>query len=288
MATNTTKIADLINPQVMADMISAKIENAIVVSPFATIDTTLSGRAGDTITVPKYTYIGDATDVAEGAEATLAKLGTEESTYQVKKVMNAVELTDEAVLSGYGNPVGAVTTQLANSVASKIDADCIDVLQTADNAYTAGAVISYEGVVNAIDLFNEELNTEKVMFVNPKQVTQLRLDENFISADKYNNDVVMKGEIGMIANTRIVPSRRVAAKSGVYACPIVQLETDERTQDDVPALTIFVKRDTNVETERNTLSRTTDISIDKHYVAALTNATKVVLAKFKTTGTASA
>ena len=34
-----TKLANLINPEVMADMISAKIANAIVVTPFARLTT---------------------------------------------------------------------------------------------------------------------------------------------------------------------------------------------------------------------------------------------------------
>ena len=55
----TTKINDLINPQVMADMISAKVEKKIVVAPFAKVDNTLVGVPGNTITVPKYGYIGD-------------------------------------------------------------------------------------------------------------------------------------------------------------------------------------------------------------------------------------
>ena len=47
-----TRIADLVNPEVMADMISGKIDKKIVVAPFAKVDKTLSGVAGDTIVVP--------------------------------------------------------------------------------------------------------------------------------------------------------------------------------------------------------------------------------------------
>ena len=61
-----TRIADLINPQVMADMLPGKINSKIVVRPFAKIDNKLAGQPGDTITVPRYGYIGDAKDVAEG------------------------------------------------------------------------------------------------------------------------------------------------------------------------------------------------------------------------------
>ena len=51
---NATKIADLINPQVLADMISAELPNAIVFAPLATVGRTLVGRAGNTLTMPKF------------------------------------------------------------------------------------------------------------------------------------------------------------------------------------------------------------------------------------------
>jgi N4-gp56 family major capsid protein len=114
-------IADLINPQVMADMISAKIPMKLVVAPFAKVDTTLAGRPGNTITVPQYAYIGDAVDIAEGIAAETVKLETSTADVTVKKAMKAVELTDEAVLSGYGNPVGETNNQLAKAIASKVD-----------------------------------------------------------------------------------------------------------------------------------------------------------------------
>ncbi len=280
----TTMIADLINPQVMADMISAKIPAKLVVAPFAKVDTTLAGRPGNTITVPQYAYIGDAEDIAEGIAAETVKLETSTADVTVKKAMKAVELTDEAVLSGYGNPVGETNNQLAKAIASKVDADAMTALQGAQLIYDGSAsIIKYTGVVDAIDLFDEEVNTDKVIFVNPKQVTQLRKDSDFISADKYTGDVVMTGEIGKIANCRVVASKRVPLDTdgANYLCPIVKLNNDAETEEDAPALTIYLKRDTNVETDRVSLARKTDISVDKHYAVALSNTSKVVLAKFK-------
>ena len=278
----TTMISDLINPQVMADMISAKVESKIVVAPFAKVDTSLVGVPGNTITVPQYAYIGDAEDIAEGIAAETVKLTTTTSTVTVKKAMKAVELTDEAVLSGYGNPVGETNNQIAKAIASKVDADAMEALKGAQLTYDGSAsVIKYAGVVDAIDVFDEEVNTEKVIFVHPKQVTQLRKDSDFISADKYPGNVVMTGEIGKIANAHVVPSKKVADDGANYLCPIVKLNNDAETEDDAPALTIYLKRDTNVETDRVSLARKTDISADKHYAVALSNTAKVVLAKFK-------
>ena len=282
MATGTTKLEQLIDPEVMAPMISAKLTEAIVATPFAKIDTTLVGRPGSTITVPKYEYIGDAEDLAEGVTADKTQLTTTSAEYTVKKAVKQVELTDEAVLSGYGNPVGETNSQLAKSIASKVDNDVMDELKGAQLGYNGSASgISYDEVVNAIDVLNEEENVEKVMFIHPKQVSQLRKDDDFISNDKYNNNVIMKGEIGMIANTRIVVSKKAVNDAKTYFYnPIVELKPQSQTGDETAAVTIFLKRNVNLETQRELGNYTTLIGADEHYVAALTDESKVVVAKF--------
>lgn len=277
--TNSTQVSEMINPQVMGDMISDKITKKLVVAPFAKVDESLVGVAGDTIVVPQYAYIGDAADVAEGSAVVSEKLTATTTNATIKKAMKAVALTDEAVLSGYGNPVGETNNQLAKAIASKVDSDAMDALQTAQLTYTAGDIISYDGIIDAIDIFSEEANTQKVIFVHPKQLTQLRHDADFISADRYTGTTVMTGEVGMIANARVVPSKKVPLEGGAYINPIVQLE-DGVDADETAALTIYLKRDTNVEAERQSLKRLTDISVDKFYTVVLSNSSKVVLAKF--------
>lgn len=280
-----TKIANLVNPEVMGDMIAAKLPKKLQVIPFATIDRTLEGVPGNTITVPSYTYIGDAEDVNEGVEAGVVVLGTSTKTATIKKAMKAVELTDEAVLSGYGDPVGNAENQLALAIAAKIDNDAMDaLLKTNTRKFDSKTkAISYDVIVDAIDLFEEEVNTEKVMFVNPKQVTTLRKDPNFISADKYPNNVVMTGEIGMIANTRIVATSKAVldSTSAFYTCPIIKLTHDDETEQDTAALTVYIKRDPNVEVDRKSLKRSTEISIDEFYTVAVSDDSKVVLAEIK-------
>jgi len=285
MAIGMTKISNLIDPQVMADIIDGKIAAKIRVTPFAKVDTTLQGVPGDTITVPAYAYIGDADDIAEGVACGTTVLTATTTGAKVKKAMKAIELTDEAILSGYGDPIGQSTSQLSKSIASKIDNDCMTALLGATTLTFDGSAskIAYNGIVDAIDLFNEEVNGAKVMFVNPKQVTDLRKDPNFISADKYPANVMMTGEIGMICNTRIVPSKKVVldGTSAFYTCPIVELENDAEVDVDLPALTIYLKRNVNLETERKTLNRTTILSVDEFYTAVVSNSSKVVLAKYK-------
>lgn len=321
MADTYTKLSDLIDPEVMGDVVSARIPKKLRVAPFAKVDDTLAGVPGDTITVPAYAYIGDAADVGEGEAVTIEKMTASVRKATVKKAMKGIGLTDEAVLSGYGNPVGEANTQLALSIAAKIDNDCMEVLQSASLSYDgSGSAITYSAVVDALDLFEEEQSTDKVIFVHPRQVTQLRKSSDFLSADQYQAGVMLTGEVGMIAGCRVVPSKKVpvltewykldstgsvtvttgnlaqisatlpTAKVGdkvtksttaVYSCPIVRLESGEANEDEVPALTIYRKRDVNVETERKPKIRTTEITADEFYVAVLSNEAKVVLARFK-------
>ena len=279
----TTMLNNLIDAEVMADAISAKIDSKIVVSPFAKVDTTLEAKnAGDTITIPQFAYIGDAEDIAEGIECGTVALTATTTNAKVKKAMKAVTLTDEAVLSGYGDPVGETNGQLAKAIASKVDSDAMDALQTAQLTYDGSAsAISYGGIVDAVDVFEEEFNSAKVIFVHPKQVSKLRKDSEFLAADKLAESVRVTGAIGKICNCEVVPSKKVPEADGNYVCPIVKLNEEGSTEDESPALTIYRKRNVNVETERHSLSRTTDISVDEIYTVALSNASKVVLAKFK-------
>ena len=281
MADVVTKLQNLINPQVMADMISAKVDKKIRLTPYAKLDTTLQGRAGDTITLPKFGYIGEAEVVGEGEEIPTRALSVSSVQHTIKKIGIGGIITDEAALSGYGNPVGELNNQMALSIASKCDEDAMTELLKASTTYVSDSVLSYNSVVNAIDLFGEEENSEKVMFVSPKQVTQLRLDPNFIARDKYGNQVMIDGEIGMIGNARVVASKRVQKDETTtyYLNPIVKLSNDTESEDDSPALTVFLKRETNIEVDRQPRKRQTEITGDRMYVVALTNDTKVVIAK---------
>jgi len=281
----TTMLNNLIDAEVMADAISGKIESKIVVTPFAKVDTSLQAtNAGDTITVPQFAYIGDAEDVGEGVACGTVALTATTTETKVKKAMKAVTITDEAVLSGYGDPVGQANTQLTKSIASKVDADAMTALQTAQLTFDGSATtISYGGIVDAVDVFGEEFNTNKVIFINPAQVGKLRKDPEFLAADKLAESVRVTGAIGKICNCEVVVSKKVPLndEGTGYVCPIVKLNEDAETEDDAPALTIYMKRNVNVETERHTLSRTTDISVDEIYAVALSNSSKVVLATFK-------
>lgn len=331
-----TKMENMINPQVMGDMIDAKIEALLKITPYAKVDTSLQGVPGDTKTVPSWNYIGDAEDVAEGAEVDLSQMTAATSEFTIKKAMKSVGLTQEAINSGLGNPIGQAEKQLAKSIAGKVDNDVLDVAYTGSMvvAPTTLAVIAYNGIVDANAKFeDEEDGIDKVMFIHPKQEASLLKDSSFLSADKFTGGVAVNGAIGKIAGTWIKKSKKVklikyekddtngtieivadstaeaAAKKHLgtiqpytegslavgdkvkavaaeyYINPILKMEPDspetEYTEDELPAITIFLKKDTQTDHEWKPRTQTHEITTAKYYGVAKTNDAKIVLAKFK-------
>ena len=335
MAVTMMSAHDLINPQVMGDMISAKIDAQLKLTPYAKVDTSLVGVPGDTKTVPSWNFIGAAEDVAEGGEIGTDKLTASSTTFTIKKAMKSVGITQESVNSGLGNPIGQAETQLAKAVAIKVDNDVLDAVYTGTNVYAAGtlAAIGYAGVVDANAKFlDEEDGIDKVMFINPAQEATLLKDSDFLSADKFQAGVAVNGAIGKIAGCWVKKSAKVkliayeAASDGsitiiaedgtetstakklstvqpgcaavlkvgdkvnsvssqYYLNPIIKMEADsaetEYTEDELPAITIFLKKDISIDAEWFPKKQQHDITAAKYYGVAKTNDAKIVLAKFK-------
>lgn len=335
----TTKSNDIINPQVMGDMIEAKIDALAKLTPYAKVDTTLQGVPGDTKTVPSWNYIGDAEDFKpeDGNEMDTTNLTATSTTFTIKCAAKSVGIYQTAINSGLGDPVGQAETQLAKSIVGKVDNDVLDAAYTANNIYVADTLsaIGYDGIVDANAKFeDEEDGIEKVMFINPKQEARLLKDDNFKSADKFEKSVIVKGSIGKIGSCWVKKSKKVklitheanasgtitivadsvsedntnkhlstvqpgcatvlkigdkvnavATANQYYLNPIIKMEPDspetEYTEDELPALTIFLKKDTQVDHEWLPKKQKHDITAAKYYGVALTNGAKVVLAKFK-------
>jgi len=327
-----TKVENIINPEVMGDMLDAKIEAQLKLTPYAKVDTTLQGVPGDTKTVPSWKYIGDAEDVAEGEEVDTTKMETGKETFTVKKAMKSVSITQEVINSGLGNPVGQAEVQLAKSIAGKVDNDVLEAVYKGQMTAGDGSKqIGYEGIVDASTKFeDEEDGIEKVLFIHPAQEATVLKDSNFISADKYEAGVMVRGAIGKVAGCQVKKSKKVrlvtfekdntattgattitadnlaeyqnkidptvklevgdkvkaiASASQYYVCPVIKMEADsndtEYTEDELPAITIFLKKDTSLDHDWYSKKQTHEFTTARYYGVALTNAAKIVLAKFK-------
>lgn len=167
-----TKAVDLINPEVMADAISAELENKIRFAPYARIDTTLQSRAGDTITRPKYAYIGAAEDLTEGVPMDTSKLSMTTTQVTVKEAGKAVEVTETAILTNVDGTLAEANSQLGLSMSDKMEIDYLATLGTTALQFD-GTATTAANVIDAIALFNDEDAGQYILFINPTDYTAL-------------------------------------------------------------------------------------------------------------------
>lgn len=270
MATGQTKLAAMINPKVMADMISAALKDQIRFAPLASVNTDLVGRPGSKLAFPSWKYIGDATIVAEGQPIPLDQMAASEKEVEVKKAAKGVEITDEAALSGLGDPIGEATKQLAMAITKKVDDDLItaalETTQTFEVATDAGFKVA--ALEAGLAIFDDEDQEPIALLINPADAATLRADaqaNHMLGSDVGANQFI-NGTYGDVLGVSIVRSRKVAK-----GAPILVKQG---------ALALVLKRDVAVESDRDIVKKTTVITADEHYAAYLYNAAKAV--KFTT------
>ena len=268
----TTMLQNMVDPQVLADMISAELENAIRFAPLARVDRTLEGRPGSTITVPKFKYIGDATDVEEGQEIDLALLETSTEDFTIKKAGKGVEITDEAVLSGYGDPIGEAGKQLLMAIANKVDNDVLAALDTTTLEYTAGTAWNLDTISGAMDIFNDEDDEPMVLILNPKDASKLRkaVANDWERASDLGDNIIVSGTYGGVLGAQVVRSKKVTEGTGYLVKQ--------------GALAIYMKRNVEIEDDRDILRKTTVFTADQHYGAHLYDESKAIKIKVEETG----
>lgn len=271
-----TKIAQLVNPEVLADMVSAKLPKMIKFTPLAYVERELVGQPGNTVTVAKWVYSGDAKDITEGEAIVPDQLTTDKSTMTIKKAGKGVEVTDEALLSGYGDPLGQAAHQIALAIANKVDNDlateAAKATQYVDDAPTTGAALD-----KALAVFADEEDAHYVAIINPEDAIALRKDtvKEWLRGSEIGANTVVSGTFGETHGVQIVRSKKVTKGKG-FLVKISAVETDTDDVAKYGAFVINLKRDVAVETDRDILKKTTVITGDEHYGVYLYDPTKVV------------
>ena len=272
-----TTLSNMINPEVLSDMVEKKLHDLIRFAPLAEIDNTLVGQPGDTLTMPSYSYIGDAEVLLEGSTLTPVALQTASVSVTVQKIARGVELTDEAILSGYGDPFGQATTQVATAIANKEDNQMLAVLAsiTGTMVYstsTSTTAIAPADISDALELFGEDIDVgEKVVLVSPGLYNKIRKTTNWLPASEISADRLIKGAVGEIYGCQIIVSNKLKDADHDY---------DEEAYIVKPgALRLIMKRGTLIETDRNILKFTNVITGSKHMVCYLYDASKAIRIK---------
>lgn len=268
MAYGTTKLNNLINPEVIADFIEQKLVDNIVFAPLAEIDYTLEGRAGNTLKFPVWRYVGDASTLSEASTLSVATLTASTASVTVHKIAQGVELTDEAVLSGLGDPVGEAVSQITLAMASGIDNEMLNTLGTIGSTMTyqtsASTVAPKDtDIIDALELFGEDIDGVKVAVVPPAVYTSMRKtgkdSGNWIPASELSAQIAIKGAVGEYQGCQVIVSNKLKISGDIF---IVKPK----------ALRLIMKKEAQVETDRDILKFANVITGSVHFATYLYNA----------------
>lgn len=268
-----TVLENLVNPEVMADLIEKKLHDLIRFLPLAEVDNTLAGRPGDTLYLPSYSYIGDASVLGEGSELTPVSLNAATVSVAVHKVAQGVELSDEAILSGYGDPFGQAAMQVATAIANCVDNEMLNQLKTITGTMlystsASTAAIEPIDINKALEKFGEDIDVgEKAVVVSPALYTKLRNVKEWLPASEIAANRVLKGAVGEVYGCQIIVSNKLKKAAA----------TSEEAYIVKPgALRLILKRDTLVETDRDILKFSNVITGSKHEACYLYDSSKAI------------
>lgn len=261
-----TKLENLINPEILADMVDKKLVDAMRFAPLATIDTTLEGQAGSKIKLPHFNYIGNASTLAEAVALTPAQLTASAVEVEIHKIAHGVEISDEAILSAYGSPIDEIASQLALSIASQEDNEVLSTLNgiTGAMVHTTSSDPTDTDIIAALEKFGEDIDGTKVALVSPAVYTAMRGNVNsWIPASELGAEVKIKGVVGEYQGCQVMISNKLTTPKTIY---IVKPN----------ALRIFVKRGTQIEADRDILKFTNVFTASKHFATYLYDTSKAI------------
>ena len=267
----TTLTSNLIIPEVLASVVDKKLTNNMVFLPLAEVDDTLVGKPGDTIKFPSFAYIGDAADVDENGQIVPVALAESYVSATVKKSAKAVQITDEAILSGYGDPVNEAGMQIVKAIDNHADNDLLTALEGigATRQFGTEATISPDVVADAMTIFGEDMSGVKAMLIAPADVATLRKNDDFIKATDLGDQRLSSDVIGDLFGCQLIPANKI---------------TSDTTNGEIRrfivkpgALKLIRKRGVNIEVDRDPEYQRNTIYATQHYTAYLYDESKVVM-----------
>ena len=230
-----------------------------------TIDTSLTQNAGMVKTINTYTYTGTAEEVSAGSgNSTRGSIAYVGKDYTVKMVQQAFDYLDEdfmkdPVIVDFG--IKGATSVMTN----KMTSDFYSALATKSGAselvtgitFAKGKALSYDVIVDAISELNLEDESKIFIVFSFAWKAFLRKDADYKSAQM--GEVIYNGQVGTICGIPVIATKALTDKAYVM--------TNE-------AVTLFLKKDVEVEQDRDADKRKNSVYLRDCYVCALTDATK--------------
>lgn len=243
--------------EVLSNKLNEVLATKVDINPYMTIDTSLTQAAGMKKVVNVYTASGDveALGMGEGNTGDIT-VSFEPKEYDVLTYQGKFSYFDEQEMQ---DPmvVDAGIDGAAKTMINKFNDLAIAEFGKATLTHEATAW-NFDAVVDAIAKLGE--TQAEFMLINPASLAGLR--KGLKELLSYSEGFARTGYVGSVAGVPVVVSNVVPANTAYIG-----------TKD---AVTVFIKKDTEVEQDRDKDKRRNDYWVRKVAVVALTDASKAV------------
>lgn len=251
---------------ILANKVSDILTTQVDLNTYMTVDTELAENAGMKKVINTYTATGNVENLAMGEGNTAdIEVSFTPTEYTVGTTQGRFKYYDEQEMA---DPmvVDAGLDGIAKTMVNDFTTKAIAEYEKATLTLT-GTAWSFDTVVDAIAKMNLEDETGLFLLISPADQANFRkaLKDDL----KYVEGFVRTGYIGSVCGVPVIVSKAVAKGKGYLA-----------TKD---AITLFIKKDTEIEQERDANTRENRVFVRKVALVALTDATKLVKITVTTT-----
>lgn len=251
---------------ILANKVSDILTTQVDLNTYMTVDTELAENAGMKKVINTYTATGNVQNLAMGEGNTAdIEVSFTPTEYTVGTTQGRFKYYDEQEMA---DPmvVDAGLDGIAKTMVNDFTTKAIAEYEKATLTLT-GTAWTFDTVVDAIAKMNLEDETGLFLLISPADQANFRkaLKDDL----KYVEGFVRTGYIGSVCGVPVIVSKAVAKGKGYLA-----------TKD---AITLFIKKDTEIEQERDANTRENRVFVRKVALVALTDATKLVKITVSTT-----
>lgn len=261
-----TAIADIINPEVLADQISAKFPDMLVLgnTSLVEIDSTFPlGSPGTVFKLPFWKRIGAFGSLTEGTAMTPGKVQATAEYAVVQRAGAAYEVYDTAQLVSKADPVSEIASQVGRRAAEYIDNQLVVEANKTPNVSTVGTVLDQNVVVTAITTTlgdnYAKLQAGGMLIMHSKVMGDLLKTGAIQNQYQSGMDVIRTGQIPTLLGMPIIVSDLVTTNT-------VSSVLHYNTYVIAPAsLALFYQRQVMVEFDRDILLQADVIAASAHF-----------------------
>lgn len=220
-----------------------------------TVDNTLAEGEGLTKVINVYQYNGSVEKLADGAKnSTRGALSFVPHEYKVARAQHTFDYTDSQYMTDHNVvdlSLKGANEILTNAMTADFYAECAKCSKSVPGA------ISYDVIVDAISEVGLENESNLFVVIPNSWKADLRKDEDYKNARM--GEVVYGGQVGTIAGIPVIASN--AATKGYVM-------TNE-------AVKLFMKKDVEVEQDRDIETKTNTVVLSSYYICALVDDGKI-------------